>query len=73
MNIFAKKSRTEDGYFVESVKTYDEDTREIGFFQRMVEYIKEGMGQWKIGKWYRIRKSDYDAEDSPQITYDNHP
>ena len=73
MNIIAKKSRRDDLELIESVKTYDKSRKEIGFFQRLIQYIKGGEGQCEIGDWYKIQKSDYEAEDSPQITYDNHP
>lgn len=71
MNIVAKKTRTDGKDVIETVKTYDEETKEFGFFQRLIRYLKGG--ECKIGDWLPIRSDDYTAEESPQITYDNHP
>lgn len=70
MNIVAKKSRSEDGYHVESVADYDKKKRSFRFFQRLIRTFKGGA--LKFGAWYKISKDSYDLEDR-EITYNNHP
>jgi hypothetical protein len=71
MNIVAKKTRHERKCVVDSVKTYDEKTKRFGYFQRLIKYFENG--ESKTGEWGRITRATYELEDSPQITYDNHP